>query len=54
MTQARRCHTDVRAQFGSVRRSSVGSYLDDDEQPFRDGHFDTGDIGYLTAENFWR
>ena len=38
---------------GSIRVRtpvSVGSYLDDDEQPFRDGHFDTGDIGYLTAE----
>jgi len=32
---------------------TVGSYLDDDEPNttlFRDGYFDTGDIGYLTAE----
>jgi long-chain acyl-CoA synthetase len=41
---------------GSIRVQtpvSVGSYLDDDERaekPFHDGHFDTGDIGYLTAE----
>ena len=41
---------------GSIRVRtlvSVGSYLDDDEEtakPFRDGYFDTGDIGYLTAE----
>jgi acyl-CoA synthetase (AMP-forming)/AMP-acid ligase II len=41
---------------GSIRVRtpvSVGSYLDDDERaekPFRDGHFDTGDIGYLSAE----
>lgn len=41
---------------GSIRVRtpvSVGGYLDDDEQtakPFRDGYFDTGDIGYLTAD----
>jgi acyl-CoA synthetase (AMP-forming)/AMP-acid ligase II len=33
---------------------SVGGYLDDGEHtanPFGDGYFDTGDIGYVTAEN---
>jgi acyl-CoA synthetase (AMP-forming)/AMP-acid ligase II len=42
---------------GSVRVRtpvSVKGYLDDPQQagtPFRDGYFDTGDIGYLTDEN---
>jgi acyl-CoA synthetase (AMP-forming)/AMP-acid ligase II len=41
---------------GSIRVRTpvtVGSYLDDHEataRQFRDGYFDTGDIGYLTAE----
>ncbi len=41
---------------GSIRVRtpvSISRYLDDDEQtakPFPDGYFDTGDIGYLTAE----